>query len=85
MTKISQREARRLKARKEFPYAAEFDRLMSEQFGGEFKTEWSLFCGPYGGYITTRNGKKLTKQQALYGRGLSNGIVAAENFYEATP
>ena len=59
-------------------YCESFDRLMGEQFGEQFSTEWNLFAGAFGGYVTTRaNGKKLTKQMALFGRGLSNGMAEA--------
>ena len=59
-------------------YSESFDRLMEEQFGEKFSTEWNLFAGLAGGYVTTRaNGKKLTKDMQLFGRGLSNGMAEA--------
>ena len=62
---------------KEFDYQTTFDRLMREQFGEGFTTEWSILQGTWGGYQTTRdNGKRLTKAHALFGRGISQGIEA---------
>lgn len=67
------------RAKKDFDYAGTFDRLMGERFGEVFVTQWSIFAGAWGGYITKRaNGKNLTKQHQLYGQGLSNGIAAAK-------
>jgi hypothetical protein len=70
------------RAKPKFEYATEFDKAMNEQFPGEgFKTEWNLFAGSWGGYRTTRaNGRPLTKQHAMYGRGLSNGFATRKNF-----
>lgn len=67
------------KTKKEFDYAATFDRLMNETFDGEdFKTEWSIFQGMFGGFVTTRkNGKPLTNLHARVGRAISNAL--AEN------
>lgn len=72
------------KKTKRIEYAEAFDRLMEEQFGEGFDTEWSLLQGSFGGYVTRRkNGRPLTKQMALFGRGVSRGIAAAEDHYHA--
>ena len=61
----------------DFSYADHFDRLMEEHFGEKFSTEWSLFAGSLGGYVTTReNGKRLTKAQVKVGRSISNAMAA---------
>lgn len=74
------------KKKAEFDYPATFDRLMEEQFGESFETTWNLFAGFCGGYVTTRaNGKKLTKQMALFGRGISSGVSAMQRFMEYRP
>lgn len=79
-------KTKRSRKRPEFNYADTFDQLMTEQFGDQkFKTEWSLFAGSFGGYVTTRDGKKLTSAQILFGRGASAGISAYMNFSEKSP
>ena len=64
---------------REFDYAATFDRAMNEVFDGEdFKTEWSLFAGTFGGYVTRRaNGEELTELHARVGRAISNALAEA--------
>jgi hypothetical protein len=68
------------KAKKsEFDYPATFDRLMSEHFGETFRTEWNLFAGSWGGYVTVRaGGKPLTKTQIKVGKTISNAIAAGQ-------
>lgn len=59
----------------EFDYTRSFDRIMGEHFGETFSTEWSIFAGSFGGYVTTReNGKRLTKTQAKVGRSISMAL-----------
>lgn len=67
------------KKKEAFNYAATFDRAMNEAFEGEsFKTEWNIFQGAWGGYVTTRgNGKPLTKLHVRVGRAISNAIAEA--------
>lgn len=78
--------AKKRKAR-DFDYAATFDQLMEDEFSEPFETEWSIFLGTFGGYVTRRvNGKKLTKKMVTFGRGVSNGIsVRGQAIEEATP
>lgn len=78
-----------MKTKKEFNYAATFDKIMGEVFPGEvFKTQWNVLAGTFGGYITTRpavrrtrgkggeiESRGLTKQQMLVGRGISLALV----------
>lgn len=67
------------KTKPEFSYAETFDRLMNETFDGQdFITEWNIFVGMFGGYVTTRkDGKPITKLHARVGRAISNAL--AEN------
>jgi hypothetical protein len=59
----------------DFPYSETFDRLMEEQFGEKFETSYNILSMRF---ITRRaSGKKLTRQQMLFGRGLSSGMSAA--------
>jgi hypothetical protein len=78
-----------MKTKKEFNYAATFDKIMSEVFPGEvFTTYFNILAGSTGCYITTRPASRqkrsksgelqprgLTKQQALVGRGISLALA----------
>ena len=75
--------AKKKKAVAEFDYPGTFDRLMADHFGEKFSTEWNLFAGAFGGYVTVRdNGKPLTKAQARVGRTISDAISAARFGHE---
>lgn len=63
----------------ELDYPKLFDRMMGQHFEEEFETEWNLFAGSFGGYVTVRkNGKKLTKQMAKVGKTISDTIAATQ-------
>jgi len=50
------------------------DRIASAELGVRVKTEYSLFTGPTGSYITTRvDGKPLEPAQASFLQGLWQG------------
>lgn len=78
MKKITQRDAMKVArkiARIRDNYASIVDAKASEFFGEEFSTSWSIFGMGY--YTTRKNGKKLTKEQSSYIRGLSDAFAEA--------
>lgn len=69
-----------------YSYADTFDEIMSAHFGEDFKTEWSLFAGSFGGYATVRaNGKPLTQTHKKIGRLVSNAMSAGADEYLSKP
>lgn len=69
--------------RDDWSYAETFDRLMGEHFGEKFKTEWNIFAGSSGNFVTVReNGKKPTPTMIKVGRTISNALAAGQEAYE---
>lgn len=64
-----------------FGYAEAFDDAMHKRFPDHtFETEFSIFSLNYSTVVDGNPNKKMTKEMAAYGRGLSDGMAAFRSY-----